>query len=220
MTIEHSWWDQEKWKSHLASRINPYWPYTRNSFTFMPDFTNRVNAAEQYARQVSGISRIEENSERLKTTSVLESFNQALRATADRFEAGLKSYRKAALEAPAAKRPQAFKEVLLVEQMQRMLRSNSAILEFEDLRFKLVRTTGRDGTTASSESYGSRSGRRTGPNEGCSRDFVARLAPGLRNGDGLCVRAARSAGEARGPAAALSRRRCRLIGGRKASDNS
>ena len=59
MTIEHSWWDQEKWKSHLASRINPYWPYTRNSFTFMPDFTNQVNAAEQYARQVSGIARID-----------------------------------------------------------------------------------------------------------------------------------------------------------------
>jgi hypothetical protein len=41
------------------------------------------------------------------------------------------------LNAPAAKRVGAFREVLLAEQLQRMLRSDRAVIEFEDLRFKL-----------------------------------------------------------------------------------
>jgi hypothetical protein len=52
-------------------------------------------------------------------------------------ETGLRSYRQAALNAPAAKRKSAFREVLLAEQLQRMMRSDQAILEFEDLRLRL-----------------------------------------------------------------------------------
>lgn len=52
-------------------------------------------------------------------------------------ERGLTSYRSAALAAPESKRKRAFREVLLAEQIERMTRSNRAILEFEDLRFRL-----------------------------------------------------------------------------------
>ena len=52
----------------------------------------------------------------------------------------MKSYRLAALNAPAAKKRNAFREVLLAEQIERMLRSNEALLEFEDLRFHLAKT--------------------------------------------------------------------------------
>ncbi len=144
MTLGHSWWDQEKWKSHLASRINPYWPYTRNSFTFMPDFTNQVNQAERYAFTRSGISGIEQDPEKLKTTPILQVFNKGLLETADRLEDGLVSYREAALKTPPTKRAEAFKQVLLVEQMQRMLRSEVAILQFEDFRFRLVHSEDRE----------------------------------------------------------------------------
>jgi hypothetical protein len=65
-------------------------------------------------------------------------FSKYLLLAADGFEAGLKLYRQAALRAPEAKRAGAMKEVLIVEQMQRMLRSAQAILEFEDLRFRLL----------------------------------------------------------------------------------
>ena len=44
---------------------------------------------------------------------------------------------RAALNAPANKRKRAFREVLLAERLQRMMRSDQAILEFEDLRLKL-----------------------------------------------------------------------------------
>jgi hypothetical protein len=53
-------------------------------------------------------------------------------------EEGLKLYRAAALQSPAAKREQALREVLVAEQIQRMLQSNHAILEFEDLRLQLA----------------------------------------------------------------------------------
>lgn len=69
-------------------------------------------------------------------------FNKYLLLAADEMEAGLKSYRQAALKAPERKRQAAFREVLLAEQLQRMMRSDQAILEFEDLRFNLARTTG------------------------------------------------------------------------------
>ena len=55
-------------------------------------------------------------------------------------EEGLRSYRSAALNAPPAKRVGALREVLLAEQLQRMMRSDRAVIEFEDLRFKLART--------------------------------------------------------------------------------
>ena len=41
------------------------------------------------------------------------------------------------MKAPEAKQKIAFKEVLVVEQMQNMLRSTVAIVQFEDLRFQL-----------------------------------------------------------------------------------
>ena len=53
-------------------------------------------------------------------------------------EKGLESYRRAALHAPAAKKLNAFREVLLAEHIERMLLSNEAVVEFEDLRFHLV----------------------------------------------------------------------------------
>lgn len=136
MTLRHSWWDQEKWTSHLAARIHPYWPYTRASFSFFPDFSHRVNMAERYARSRSGIDRIEP-AERLQDVSFLPLFLRRLKETAERLEQGLKLYRQAALQAPPPRRLSALREVLLVEQMQRMLQSERAILEFEDLRFTL-----------------------------------------------------------------------------------
>jgi hypothetical protein len=54
-------------------------------------------------------------------------------------EMGLVSYRQAALRAPESKRYSAFREVLLAEQIQRMLRSDQAMLEFKDLRFRLAK---------------------------------------------------------------------------------
>jgi hypothetical protein len=53
-------------------------------------------------------------------------------------EEGLKLYRAAALRSPAAKREQVLKDVIVAEQIQRMLLSNHAILEFEDLRLQLA----------------------------------------------------------------------------------
>jgi hypothetical protein len=51
-------------------------------------------------------------------------------------EAGLKLYREAALKSPESKREQAIREVIVAEQLHRMMQSDSAILEFEDLRLK------------------------------------------------------------------------------------
>jgi hypothetical protein len=55
------------------------------------------------------------------------------------------SYRTAALNAPPSKRVNAFKEGLLAEQLERMLRSNEAVLEFEDSRFHLMKTEDQPG---------------------------------------------------------------------------
>ncbi|MBT4814072.1 MAG: hypothetical protein HN742_09430 [Lentisphaerae bacterium] len=137
MTLNNSWWDEAR-KTHWRHRMDPYWPYAHPVVVFTPDFTNRVNRAESYARARSGIGAIE-SPERLAETAVLPTFNKYLLLAADEFEAGLKLYRKAALSAPEAKRASAMKDVLIVEQMQRMLRSTHAILEFEDLRFRLVK---------------------------------------------------------------------------------
>jgi hypothetical protein len=49
---------------------------------------------------------------------------------------GLNQYRAAALASPASKRECALREVLMAEQIQRMLQSDHAILEFEDLRLQ------------------------------------------------------------------------------------
>jgi hypothetical protein len=53
-------------------------------------------------------------------------------------EEGLQSYRQAALRAPPTKQKLAFREVLLAEQLQRMMRSEHAIIEFEGMRLALA----------------------------------------------------------------------------------
>ena len=124
MTVEHSWTDQQRWIREAY--INPYWPYAPARVIVWPDFTNQVNVAARYAQPFS-----------------LPVFNKYLLLAADEMEAGLKSYRQAALKAPERKRYGAFREVLLAEQLQRMMRSDQAILEFEDLRFNLAKTSER-----------------------------------------------------------------------------
>ncbi len=124
MTVENSWVDQNQWMRD--SSINPYWPYAPARVILWPDFTNKVNVAARYAQPFS-----------------LPVFQKYLLLSADEMEAGLKSYRAAALKAPERKRRGAFREVLLAEQIQRMTRSNQAILEFENLRFNLEKTKDR-----------------------------------------------------------------------------
>ncbi|PYV80960.1 MAG: hypothetical protein DMG05_30755, partial [Acidobacteria bacterium] len=69
---------------------------------------------------------------------VLPVFLKYLRLAADRLGEGLNLYRAAALRSPASKRQRALREVIVAEQVQRMLLSNHAILEFEDLRLQLA----------------------------------------------------------------------------------
>ncbi len=58
-------------------------------------------------------------------------------------EAGLKHYRSAAVNSTADKRKQAVREVIVAEQMQRMMQSDFSILEFEDLRLHLSKENDR-----------------------------------------------------------------------------
>lgn len=120
MTLEHSWEDPDIWAR--TSQVSPYWPYTPRRLILWPDFTNKVNAAERYASPFS-----------------LPVFNKYLRLAGAEMEEGLKSYRAAALAAPEPKRRGAFREVLLAEQLRRMMLSDAAVLEFEDLRFRLAK---------------------------------------------------------------------------------
>ena len=96
---------------------------------FYPDFTNRTNKAELYARSATGVQAGKE-------TKVLPVFLKYLRQAADRMEEGLNLYRAAALASPQSKRRQAVREVVIAEQLHRMMRSDGAILEFEDLRLQ------------------------------------------------------------------------------------
>jgi len=139
-TFKHSWTDEAEWMGYLGGEINPYWPFTVSRLVFYPDFTNRTNKAEQYARGVSGIEAGE-------AKRILPVFLKYLRLAADRLDDGLKLYRAAALRSPASKRASALREVIVAEQIQRMLLSNHAILEFEDFRLQLAAE--RDGQKAS-----------------------------------------------------------------------
>jgi hypothetical protein len=114
----HSWNDYATWSRD--SGCNSYWPYTPKQFILYPDFTNKTNVAERYAKPFT-----------------LTVFQKYLLLAADEMEKGLALYRAAALEGPEGKRKEAFREVLLAEQIQRMMRSENAVLEFEDLRFRL-----------------------------------------------------------------------------------
>jgi hypothetical protein len=138
MTLHNSWWDEAK-KTPWRHRMIEAWPYCHRIMIFMPDFNNKINRAEQYARQRSGVGMIEP-AERLRDADVLPVFNKYVLKAADEIERGLVAYREAATNSPKRKQLVAFKEVLVVEQMQRMLRSLHAILEFEDLRFRLAKT--------------------------------------------------------------------------------
>jgi hypothetical protein len=124
-TAEHGQWEQKLW--FAQSRVNPYWPYVFgvpfDGFLLYPDFSNQSNVAEDYAKPFS-----------------LKVFIKYLSAAADEMEKGLVPYRHAALNAPPSKQRYAFREVLLAEQVERMMQSNRAVLEFEDLRFTLSKT--------------------------------------------------------------------------------
>src|SRR5262249_43379662 len=124
MTLEHSWTDPAMWSRE--SQITPYWPYTPRRLILLPDFTNMANAAERYAAPFS-----------------LPVFLQYLLLAPDEMERGLDSSRRAALQARESKRKGAFGDVLLAEHLQRMMRSDAAVLDFEDRRFRLAHTIDR-----------------------------------------------------------------------------
>jgi hypothetical protein len=131
VTFIHSWTDFETWKGYFGSELNPYWPFTVSRMVFYPDFSNRINKAEQYARSATGI-------EADKKTKVLPVFLKYLRQAAELMEQGLKLYREAALGTVELKRSQAIREVIVAEHLQRMMQSDAAILEFENLRIHLA----------------------------------------------------------------------------------
>ncbi|MBQ2632515.1 MAG: hypothetical protein IJG13_22780 [Kiritimatiellae bacterium] len=132
-TFTHSWSYDPTPMAEMdkADGLNPYWPFTYARMVFVPDFENKVNRAENYARFVSGV-------ETDRDRPFLPVFLKYLRLAADKFEAGMKLYRAAALASPTAKRRTALREVVVAEQLQRMLESDRAILEFEALRLKLA----------------------------------------------------------------------------------
>lgn len=125
MTLDHSWSDQRLWSHH--SQLNPYWPYVPSRLILWPDFTNRSNAARSYMGFIGFFT--------------VPVFQKYLKLSADRMEQGLQSYRQAALCAPAAKQKLAFREVLLTEQLQRMVRSEYAVIDFECMRLELAKAT-------------------------------------------------------------------------------
>ena len=131
VTYTHSWSYDEAATAEMdkADGINPYWPFTCARLVFVPDFENKVNRAENYARFVSGV-------ETAKDRPFLPVFLKYLGLAADKMEEGLRLYRAAALASPSAKRRTALREVIVAEQLQRMLASDHAILAFEDLRLK------------------------------------------------------------------------------------
>ena len=146
-TYYHSWTDFDKWMGYFGGQLNPYWPFTVSRMVFYPDFTNKTNKAEEYARSATGI----EADEKIKLLPVfLRYMNQA----ADKMEEGLKLYREAALIGPESKRQQAVREVVVAEQLHRMMQSDCAILEFEDLRLKLVCRKGYQEKRGDTGSYG------------------------------------------------------------------
>jgi hypothetical protein len=111
--------------------MNPYWPFTVSRLVFIPDFSNQSNAAEAYARGVSGIEAPGEQ-------KVLPVFLKYLHQATDKLGEGLALYRAAALQSPEGKRVGALREVIVAEQIERMLLSNQAILGFEDLRLQVA----------------------------------------------------------------------------------
>lgn len=119
MTLDHSWTREARFGG-----LNPVWPYVPSRLFFLPDFTNKRDATQSYIA--------------FFTVPV---FQKYLNLAADRMEQGLQHYRKAAMSAPEAKRKAAFREVLLAEQLQRMMRSEHAIIAFEQHRLALAKSS-------------------------------------------------------------------------------
>ncbi|NTV38259.1 MAG: hypothetical protein HGA82_03655, partial [Anaerolineales bacterium] len=111
-TFTRSWTDHAKWMGYMGGEINPYWPFTVSRLVFYPDFSNRTNKAELYARSVSGIQAGQDK-------RILPVFLKYLRLAAERMDEGLRLYRAAALSSPASKRQCALREVIVAEQIQR-----------------------------------------------------------------------------------------------------
>jgi hypothetical protein len=128
-TYHRSWTDHNAWMGYLGSRLNPYWPFTDGRMVFYPDFSNKVNKAEQYARNATGIMAP-------AGTSLLPVFLKYLKNAAAEMEKGLVLYREAALASPEWKRAVAVREVVVAEHLHRMMESNAAVLEFENHRFQ------------------------------------------------------------------------------------
>ena len=128
LTLNYSWGDPGKRLS-----VNPFWPFTVSRMVFFPDFTNKTNRAENYARSATGIVVPPE-------TKLLPLFLKYLKLAIDEMENGLNYYREAAMKSPESKRKPAIKEVVVAEQLQRMMQSDHAILEFEDLRLQFVKS--------------------------------------------------------------------------------
>ncbi len=128
MTLDHSWSDPTLWSRD--SQLNPYWPYVPSRLIFWPDFTNEKDNVERYVRFFP-----------------VPVFQQYLKLAADRMEEGLKAYRAAALSAPETKRKSAYREVLLAEQIQHMMRSEWSIIEFEERRLALAKSQDRAAKT-------------------------------------------------------------------------
>lgn len=133
-TFNYSWTDQAQWTGYLGSNLNPYWPFTVSRMVFYPDFTNRTDQAERYAQRATGIVVPEGK-------LILPIFLDYLKRASNTMEQGLKLYREAALNSPQRKREGAVREVLIAEQLNRMMQSNAAVLEFENLRLKWVSST-------------------------------------------------------------------------------
>ncbi|MDD4868960.1 MAG: hypothetical protein PHR77_00265 [Kiritimatiellae bacterium] len=128
-TFKYSWTDYNKWMGYFGGGVNPYWPFTCSRMVFYPDFSNKSNRAEGYARGATGVHVGKE-------IKVLPIFLKYLHQAADQMENGLKLYRAAALGSPKSKRQRAVREVVIAEHLQRMMQSDCAILEFEDLRLQ------------------------------------------------------------------------------------
>ncbi len=126
VTYKYSWGDPAR-----RLDVNPYWPFTVSRMVFYPDFTNKINRAEQYARSATGVQVGND-------TKVLPVFLKYLKLADEQMAEGLKLYRDAAAKSPASKRQNAIREVVVAEQMQRMMQSDHAVLEFEDLRLQTV----------------------------------------------------------------------------------
>ena len=130
-TYTYSWSSQGPEAGYLGNGLIPYWPFTVFYLVFCPDFTNHTNRAEHYARTASGVQPP-------AGTAVLPVFLKYLRNAAAEMESGLVLYRAAALRCSQERRSGAMREVIVAEQLRRMIESNCAILEFEDLRLRFV----------------------------------------------------------------------------------